>query len=71
MKKLLVLLILTTIASISFAKAVPGFFESNPTAEKIDEYIEIQKADKDASRLAIGMAYKALLGKDAKNTTYE
>jgi hypothetical protein len=71
MKKLLVLLILTTIVSISFAKHVPGFFESNPTAEKIDEFIAIQKADKDTRRLAMGMAYKALVGKDAKNTTYE
>lgn len=71
MKKLLVLLILTTIASISFAKQVPGFFESTPSAGKIDEFIAIQKADKDTWRLSMGMAYKALIGKNAENTTYE
>lgn len=71
MKKLLVLLILTTIASISFAKQIPGFFESTPSAEKIDEFIAIQKADKDVWRLSMGMAYKALVGKNAENTTYE
>jgi hypothetical protein len=71
MKIIVSLLLVVFTVTSAFAANIPGFFQNPSLTEKqIDAAIAQWTAEKDTYRLPMGMAFKALYGKNTTDLTY-